>query len=322
LKLPAAVAAIASYAVLGSALWFAVRAHPAFVASLGSSLPYAFTSGALLLAPLWLSGFGAGEWLSCHVHSVPLRVLLPASLGTPYLVYAVPAGEFRWQVAVIVFALPVILAAFLELPGLGHRMTWRDGAALALLAAIYMLHGIGGAWPHAALAALPKLFLLDIAAYLFFVIRRLEGIGYRLLPSRDTLLIGAREWLYFAPFGVGLGLALGFIRFYPRVPSASLAVTGILVTFLFIAIPEELFFRGFLQNMLESRFGRRAALVFTSLLFGLSHFNKGARFNWRYVLLASIAGVFYGRAWRERRQLLASVITHTAVDVVWSLWFR
>jgi len=50
--------------------------------------------------------------------------------------------------------------------------------------------------------------------------------------------------------------------------------------------------------------------------------DKGASFNWRYVLLAAIAGVFSGRAWRARRQLLASVITHTAVDVVWSLWFK
>jgi len=54
----------------------------------------------------------------------------------------------------------------------------------------------------------------------------------------------------------------------------------------------------------------------------LSHFNKGASFNWRYVGLATIAGIFYGRAWRVRRQVLASSITHTAVDVVWSLWFK
>jgi membrane protease YdiL (CAAX protease family) len=311
-----------SYTVLVSALWAEVRAHPEFAANLGSSLPYAFASGALLLAPLWSFGFGAGEWLRNHLHSVPLRVFLPAGLGMTYLIYALPAGEFRWQIATIVFALPVVLAAFLEFPRLGQRMTWRDGAVLTLLAAIYMLRGIAGAWPHAVLAALPKLLLLDIAAYLFFVIRRLEGIGYRLWPSRDAVLIGMREWLYFAPFGIGLGLVIGFIRFYARLPSAMIIITGVLVTFLFIAIPEELFFRGFLQNMLETRLGRRGALGLTSLLFGLAHFNKGALFNWRYVLLATIAGIFYGRAWRERRQLLASIITHTAVDVVWSLWFR
>jgi uncharacterized protein len=40
------------------------------------------------------------------------------------------------------------------------------------------------------------------------------------------------------------------------------------------------------------------------------------------VFLASIAGIFYGRAWRANRQIFASIVTHTAVDVVWSLWFR
>jgi uncharacterized protein len=47
----------------------------------------------------------------------------------------------------------------------------------------------------------------------------------------------------------------------------------------------------------------------------------GQHFNWRYVLLATIAGIFYGRAWRERRRIAASAITHTWVDWLWSWWF-
>jgi membrane protease YdiL (CAAX protease family) len=318
----AVVSAAASFILLLLAMWLAVRAHPYFAADLGGLLPYAFASGALLVAPLWFFGFGAGDWLRGHLLAVPLKIILPAVLGAAYVIFAVPAGEFYWQSAVVMFGLPVILAAFLELPGLGTAMTWRDGAALVLLAAIYMFHGIAGAWPHATLAALPKLFLLDIAIYLFLVIRKLDGVGYSLIPTASALWTGAREWFYFAPFGIGLGLALGFIHFYPRWPSAMLAASSILATFLFIAIPEELFFRGILQNLLESRLGRQGALLATAVLFGLSHFNKGARFNWRYVLLATIAGIFYGRAWRERRQLLAAILTHTAVDVAWSLWFR
>jgi len=67
--------------------------------------------------------------------------------------------------------------------------------------------------------------------------------------------------------------------------------------------------------------GRRAALAITSALFGLSHFNKrSAHFNWRYVLVASLAGVFYGRAWRENRRVPASTIAHASVDAIWSFW--
>jgi len=45
-------------------------------------------------------------------------------------------------------------------------------------------------------------------------------------------------------------------------------------------------------------------------------------FNWRYVLLAIIAGIFYGRAWLARRRIMASAITHTSVDVTWGIWLR
>ncbi len=96
-----------------------------------------------------------------------------------------------------------------------------------------------------------------------------------------------------------------------------------LFTFFFIAVPEELFFRGWMQNLLERRVGPARALLITSTLFGLSHFNKrAALFNWRYVLLAALAGIFYGLAWRQERRVGASAITHASVDTIWSIWLR
>jgi membrane protease YdiL (CAAX protease family) len=84
-----------------------------------------------------------------------------------------------------------------------------------------------------------------------------------------------------------------------------------------------LFFRGWLQNLLERRIGRTPALLVTAALFGLAHFNKRtAHFNWRYVLLAAIAGIFYGRSWRANRRVAASSITHASVDTIWSLFLR
>jgi len=64
-------------------------------------------------------------------------------------------------------------------------------------------------------------------------------------------------------------------------------------------------------------------LLVTAALFGLSHFNKRAtHFNWRYVLLAALAGIFYGRAWRSQRRVGASAITHASVDTIWGLWLQ
>ncbi len=94
-------------------------------------------------------------------------------------------------------------------------------------------------------------------------------------------------------------------------------------TFFFIAVPEEVFFRGWMQNLLERRLGPRWALITTAILFGLSHFNKrAAHFNWQYVVLAALAGIFYGRAWRQERRVGASAVTHATVDTLWSLWLR
>jgi len=150
-------------------------------------------------------------------------------------------------------------------------------------------------------------------------------------PTKATAFsdwkIGLRELLFLTPPVLILGLALGFIHPHRSFLAGNLAGVGWAALrwvgiFFFTAVPEELFFRAWVQNLLERRVGRRAALGIASVVFGLSHFNKrSAHFNWRYVLLATIAGIFYGRAWREQRRVPASAITHTCVDWIWSLWF-
>jgi membrane protease YdiL (CAAX protease family) len=184
-------------------------------------------------------------------------------------------------------------------------------------------HWFSPAFPHGGLAAMPKLLLLDAGLYAYLVVRQLDGIGFDFRLRLRDVGAGMREWLFFAPVAIGLGLALHFIVFHRWLPPGGRAAAAWLVTFFFVAVPEELFFRGLLQNLLETRLGRTVALLMASPIFGLSHYNKGnPPFNWRYVLLATIAGIFYGRAWRDRRRIFASGITHASVDVVWGLWFR
>jgi membrane protease YdiL (CAAX protease family) len=313
--------ALASYAALVFVFRFGLERSSLGVA-LGGSFRHAFASFALLLVPLWFFGFGLGDWIAEKVRSRALRILLPGLIGVAPLVFNLRGGEPNWLLIFEMFALPVILSALLELSVHDPKLVWQDAFVLAVLVAGYMLKVFEPAWPHPGLAVLPKLYVADVALYLYVVNRRLEGMGYSFIPSGAAVGVGLREWLFFSPLGIGLGLVLGFIHFHARIPSPTAAGTAILVTFVLVAIPEELFFRTILQNLLESRLGRQGALVVAAVLFGLSHFNKGAAFNWRYVLLAAIAGIFYGRAWRARRQVLAAVIAHTAVDVVWSLWFR
>jgi len=59
-----------------------------------------------------------------------------------------------------------------------------------------------------------------------------------------------------------------------------------------------------------------------SVLFGFSHITNSAFPNWRYVILASIAGLFYGWTWRRTNAIFASAFVHAGVDTTWHFFFR
>jgi membrane protease YdiL (CAAX protease family) len=205
---------------------------------------------------------------------------------------------------------------------IAQRGNWRDFLVLAVLGLAVDLRWFEPAWPP-HLAVFNKMLLLDAGIYGFLVIRQLDGVGFDLRMRLRDVGIGFRELLLYTPIALVLGLALGFLHLHPGWPRLTQLFGGFFFTFFFIAVPEELFFRGWLQNLLERRMGRYPALFLTAALFGLSHFNKRAvHFNWRYVLLAALAGIFYGRAWRQERRVGASAITHASVDTIWSLWLR
>ena len=182
--------------------------------------------------------------------------------------------------------------------------------------------GLRRAWPP-HLAIFNKILLLDAGIYGFVLIRQLDGTGFDLRLRLKDLGIGLREAAFYTPSRWPSASGLGFLHLHPGWPGAGIAAFAWIFTFFFIAVPEELFFRGWLQNLLEKRIGRYGALLLTACLFGLAHFNKRTTgFNWRYVLLAAIAGIFYGRAWRQQRRVGASAVTHATVDAIWSLWLR
>lgn len=284
--------------------------------------PYIVVAAIWCLAPLLAFAFGTEPIVRfCDKFPLVLRLLLPALFGVPYVLAGAPWNRVHWLP--IYFVLPVIVAVLLwhaRQSDPEQRGDWRDFAVLLLLGVAVDLRWFEPAWPP-HLSVLSKLILLDSGLYGFLVIRQLTKVGFDLRISRQDALIGFRELLWIAPIVIPIGLLLGFLHFRANVPDARSALLTALVTFLLIAIPEEIFFRGWIQNLLERRLGGTAALCVTAVIFGLSHFNKRAtHFNWRYVLLATITGIFYGRAWRRQNRVPASAITHACVDTVWSLW--
>jgi uncharacterized protein len=288
--------------------------------------PAAICAAALLLILPLMLGF-AGEWFVGAVNRLPVmaRLTIPASGALPYFLATYATPYFRWPFVLDYAAVPVALVLLIwhaSQNDPGQRGNWRDVAVLAVLGIVVEFHWLEPIWP-AHLRSLNRLLLLDTGLYGFLVIRKLRGVGFNFCPRLRDLKIGLRELCFYAPIAIPLGLGLGFLHWHALLPSPGRLLLSWFSIFAFVAILEETYFRGWVQNLLERRLGRRWSLIFTAVLFGLSHFNKGAtHFNWRYVLLATLAGIFYGRAWREERRLMASTITHASVDTIWSIWFR
>jgi membrane protease YdiL (CAAX protease family) len=287
--------------------------------------PAALAALALELVPAVIFGFAAER--AGHVVArwpAVLRIVAPSAFALVYLGVAVSQHIFHWTWFALYAGMPVAMAWLLARAVVAdpeQRGNWRDAVILLALGLAVDLRWFDSAWPS-GLQALGKILLVDVGLYGFVAIRQLSGTGFDFHLKWSDWTIGLRELALFAPAVLVLGLALGFIHPHANFPGLGVAALRWVGIFFFIAVPEELFFRAWVQNLLERRVGRRMALVIASVLFGLSHFNKrSAHFNSRYVFLATIAGIFYGRAWRERHRVPASTITHTFVDWIWSWWF-
>ncbi len=305
---------------------------PEFHASRGVPGLHGFRLGMLVvaalmtLAPVLFAGFWAKRARGIFERIGETRlVVLSGLLCLPYGLVSGAYGRISWAWLGAYLAIgPVVLV------GLGwarrrdpeQRGIWVDWVVLLFLGLAVDLRWLERAWP-AHLSVFGKMVLVDVGILGFLGVRGLRGVGFDLRLRGRDLWVGGREFVMYAPAAVALGLALGFLHWHGGWPRPWMFVEAPVFTFLLIAVPEELFFRGWMQNLLERRLGRRWALGVTAVLFGLSHFNKRAvHFNWRYVVLAALAGVFYGRAWRADRRVGASAVTHTLVDSVWSLFLR
>jgi len=261
--------------------------------------------------------------------SASLAASLPFLLLLPYLLYALLTRDFS-LLSLGKLVGYIAVPTFLLLPDrLHHRdsLGWRDVAAMLALAvpvAAGWLRGIW-TWPQDLYIFRPIVCVI-IGAYTFLVLRNLEGAGYRLIWRKGDLWEGLLNLVAFCIVGIPLGLGLNFIHPHANPDLTwggfALQFVGIYLT---VAIPEELLFRGILQNLLVRTLhsGPRGVygLVIASVVFGASHLHHAPVPNWRYAIMAAVAGLFYGNAYRSRGRLCASGLTHTLVDTLWHFWF-
>jgi membrane protease YdiL (CAAX protease family) len=279
----------------------------------------------LLLALAVAPGFPAlRSRLRERVHGLPGAAGCVLLFLLPYFLYCASTGDFRWPALATLFGLSALpfglsAAAPVRRP---ERMNWQDALVLLWLMVPVMFGQIGGIWNVPAnLDFMARLFLIGVGAWSFLIWRDVGGSGYEfrlsLAIARDVLVFFAA----YAAVAVPLGFGLRFIAWNPQWRGFPSLLSDYLTIFLFIALVEELFFRGLLQNLLEgslhSRFGAQAL---AAALFGMSHIRHAPFPNWRYVALATVAGWFYGSAYRSHRSLMASAAVHALVDTLWRTW--
>jgi membrane protease YdiL (CAAX protease family) len=252
--------------------------------------------------------------------------LLGAAAFLGYLIYVLGTNTFAitrvGAVAGLVFV-PLALAASAQQRPMG---AWQDYVTLAGVWVTVKFSPSHWLWPYPGgrLAYVFTVLLsLNVALAAYLLVRRFNGIGYSIGWGRRWGFYILASFLVFGCIAIPLGEGMRFIQFAPQWgewKSLPLLATAILF---FTAWPEEFLFRGVLQNMLSRSCKSELAGWWTaSILFGFSHITNMGFPNWRYVILASIAGFFYGWTWRKSGSIFASAIVHALVDVTWHFLFR
>ena len=105
-------------------------------------------------------------------------------------------------------------------------------------------------------------------------------------------------------------------------PNLALAIAEFFGILWVVALSEEFFFRGLLQQWLERWTGSSiGALIIASFFFGAAHLWVHEFPNWRYSAVAATLGLFCGMAWRETRSIQASMVTHALAATIYRVFF-
>lgn len=119
-------------------------------------------------------------------------------------------------------------------------------------------------------------------------------------------------WIALSVAGLAaLGFFSGIIKYDPKLPD--MTVGFILVNFFLVAIPEEVFMRGFVQKELcdflgKGFFSELLGIVLTSALFTALHVFWIS--NLAFLSLVFVAGVVFGTLYQYTKSIEASILAH------------
>lgn len=125
---------------------------------------------------------------------------------------------------------------------------------------------------------------------------------------------------------LALGIFGNFLVFDPKFPNFEITFLWLIKMIFLTIFAEEFFFRFFIQNAVIlllknskyfSKNSQIIGLIFTSIIFGLTHLNHGSIF----ILLATICGFFYGLIFIRTRYIEASILLHFLINFIHFIFF-
>jgi uncharacterized protein len=229
-----------------------------------------------------------------------------------FWVFGLAAAVWRFRRAaaalhrVLLFVVVAVMAGLLAahvMPGFQNPVVLREVVLSS------------GAMPYTQYVNFDKTLagVLALAPGWFAPIR--AGRDWTAMLRRVAPIVGATMVVVMAA-----SMVLGFVRFEPR--WTPLFCVWAPINLLLTCVSEEALFRGFLQRELDvalagRRYAAATAVAVSALAFGLAHAAGG----WRYVLLATLAGLGYALACQRTGRVEASILTHFAVNATHFLLF-
>jgi membrane protease YdiL (CAAX protease family) len=241
--------------------------------------------------------------------------LLPPLLTGYFFLASLWVGPVHWTLIAIVLAyttVPVACAYWGASDFLIVALLWLPLEFPAPAAQLIAKHAQG--FLHSVAYGVAIL----LGVMLFVCFRGAPGMKYNLPRGWRDLRVPLLAFSLTAPVLAAVGIVIGFIPM-PHIPTAGAErmVSAAGIIFAATALPEEILFRSMIQNFLMQRLGGGTrTLLAASLIFGAAHLDNGPQPlpNWRYMILATIAGAAYGKVFQKSSTVLSSSFLHAMVD--------
>jgi membrane protease YdiL (CAAX protease family) len=248
---------------------------------------------------------------------VRLRLLAwVVSAVVPYLILTVSMGTFQlWRAGLIALLASVLC---FSLPSLNAK--W-DCFFLAFLAVLLLSPGL---YPEVLNLKVPTLgrltwFRLGMTCVLTF--RNHDRLNFGFWPTGREWWVGARTVCLIVPAAIALNTVLPVVHFRV-VPGLWWKAPGYFFGILWIVgLAEEVFTRGMLLEWIRERLGIAAAVVLSSLVFGLAHLWFRGFPNLTFAALAAVVGAFYASAYLTGGGVRASTVSHALTVTLWKVLF-